>query len=154
MSGTPMSLMHVDRVATVFVARPLLAIGMLRAKPGIPILMYHSVSDDLETGVAAYYRLVTSAARFREQMRVLKDHGYHTIDLLEAVRQLQNQTMGNRKLVAITFDDGFRDFATCAWPVLTEFGFSATMFLPTAFIGRSASRPPSSMRGISTVSRR
>ena len=38
------------------------------------------------------------------------------------------------KLVAITFDDGFRDFYTEAFPILQRERFSATMFLPTSFI--------------------
>jgi peptidoglycan/xylan/chitin deacetylase (PgdA/CDA1 family) len=132
-----MSLLHLDRTASVFVARPLLAARVLRAKPGIPILMYHSVSDDPETGVSPYYRLATSPTRFREQMRFLQEGGYQTVDVTEAVRRIKDNTIDDRPLVAITFDDGFRDFATDAWPILQEFGFSATMFLPTSFIGRS-----------------
>ena len=41
----------------------------------------------------------------------------------------------NHQLVAITFDDGFRDFFTEAFPILENHGYTATMFLPTAFIG-------------------
>jgi peptidoglycan/xylan/chitin deacetylase (PgdA/CDA1 family) len=39
------------------------------------------------------------------------------------------------KPVVLTFDDGFRDFYTEAFPVLQTHGFTATVFLPTAFIG-------------------
>jgi len=39
------------------------------------------------------------------------------------------------RLVCITFDDGFRDFYTKAFLVLRQCGFTATVFLPTAFIG-------------------
>jgi len=37
--------------------------------------------------------------------------------------------------VALTFDDGFRDFYTHAFPILQQHGFYATMYLPAAFIG-------------------
>ncbi len=39
------------------------------------------------------------------------------------------------KPVVITFDDGFQDFYSQAFPVLNKYGYHATMFLPTAFIG-------------------
>ncbi|WP_048861933.1 polysaccharide deacetylase family protein, partial [Acidisphaera rubrifaciens] len=40
--------------------------------------------------------------------------------------------------VLITFDDGYRDFADCAWPLLREAGFTAEVFIPTAAIGGTA----------------
>jgi peptidoglycan/xylan/chitin deacetylase (PgdA/CDA1 family) len=40
----------------------------------------------------------------------------------------------------LTFDDGFRDFHTTALPVLQQYGFGATVFLPTVFIGNEPRR--------------
>jgi peptidoglycan/xylan/chitin deacetylase (PgdA/CDA1 family) len=39
--------------------------------------------------------------------------------------------------LAITFDDGFRNFATTAWPVLRDLGLPVTLYIPTAHVGRS-----------------
>ncbi len=97
--------------------------------------MYHRISDDPEPGVHPYYRVCTSPARFREQMQWLKDHGYRGMTLGNALNsefRIQNSEF---LPVVVTFDDGFQDFYTTAWPILQEFGFTATMYLPTAFIG-------------------
>lgn len=104
----------------------------------LPVLMYHSISDDPEQAVNPYYRVCVSPARFREQMQWLRDNGYHGMTLSAALTfkpATGNQKSERIKPFAITFDDGFRDFDTAAWPVLREFGFTATMYLPTAFIG-------------------
>jgi peptidoglycan/xylan/chitin deacetylase (PgdA/CDA1 family) len=98
--------------------------------------MYHSVSADPEPGVSPYFRLATSPARFRAQMQWLRDEGYSVIDLIEVLERLQARGGIDGRFVVITFDDGFRDFAEHAWPVLANFGYRATMFLPTAFIGQ------------------
>jgi peptidoglycan/xylan/chitin deacetylase (PgdA/CDA1 family) len=42
--------------------------------------------------------------------------------------------------VVLTFDDGYKDFLTQAFPILNKYGFSATVFLPTSFID-SAGKP-------------
>lgn len=37
-------------------------------------------------------------------------------------------------MAILTFDDGYRDFYTQAYPILKQYDFTATVFLPTAFI--------------------
>ena len=109
----------------------------------LPILMYHSISDDSEPGVPAYYRLCTRPARFAEHMRWLARLGYRGVTLTEGLAWLRGAGVDSTpsaqgaagQPVAITFDDGFQDFYTTAWPVLREHGFFATVYLATAFVG-------------------
>jgi peptidoglycan/xylan/chitin deacetylase (PgdA/CDA1 family) len=120
--------------------RPLQRIGLKRTNRGLPILMYHSVSADPEMGVSPYYRVATSVERFAEQMRLLAEKGYRGVSLSQGLAALagthQSGTgASTEKLVAITFDDGFRDFHTEAYSVLAQHKFTATMYIPTAFIG-------------------
>ena len=142
--------------------------------------MYHSISDDPEDDVSPYYKVNTSPAVWRQHMRFLADQGYRTIRLDVLVSMLtaglQNhqttrlqdqgptippapisafslQPSAFTKLVCLTFDDGFRDFYTEAFPVLREHDFTATMFLPTAFIGdeRRQFRPSTINSQLSTT---
>ncbi len=106
----------------------------------IPILMYHGLSDDPETGIHPYYRLNTSPVAFANQMELLAEQGYRVVGLDEAVEKFICQrkcihSNQSHKPVVITFDDGFSDFYDRAFPVLAGHGYSATVFLPTAFIG-------------------
>ena len=129
---------RLDRLLTLYRAR------FLRhrrdRKPFLPILMYHSISDDPESGVHGYYRVTTSPARFREQMLWLKDHGYNTVTLEDGLNRLKIKPSDpvsafRDRNVVLTFDDGYLDFMIHAWPILEEFGMTATVFLPTGFIG-------------------
>ncbi|HSE65954.1 MAG TPA: polysaccharide deacetylase family protein, partial [Gemmatimonadales bacterium] len=40
--------------------------------------------------------------------------------------------------IVLTFDDGYRDFATNAWPLLQQYGFGALVFLVADLIGDAA----------------
>ncbi len=122
-----------DRFATLYVVNPLRRSASGKP-PSIPILMYHSISDDAETGVHPYYCTTTTPAMFAVQMHHLHELGYRTIDVAGAVKLLQNGSHPN-KCVGITFDDGYHDFYRHAFPTLSRFNFSATVFVPTAYIG-------------------
>lgn len=126
--------MRLDRLVTLRVMEPLLRKGWIPRKPGIPILMYHSISGEVERGVHPYYQTTTTPRRFAEHMRYLHENGYHVVSLGHAVDLLRNGQDLDRRTVVLTFDDGFRDFYTEAFPILRQYGFPATVFLPVAFI--------------------
>ena|ERR1700722_16141218 len=123
-----------DRLITLYLSAPLRVLRRHRPAGRLPILMYHSVSNDREEGVRPYYRLATDPVRFGEQMQWLSELGYKGVALEEALPLLEKGDQNRR--AALTFDDGFRDFYTLAFPLLLERGFTATMYLPTAFISR------------------
>jgi len=134
-----------DRLATLYFFHPLRRL-LRRAPAGIPILMYHSISENPESHKNPYYHTCTSPRVFRQQMEFLSRNGYKTVSLGEAVRKLEvgqpfqaadplSSGSSGAPLVVLTFDDGFADFYTEAFPALSAFGCAATVFLPTAYIG-------------------
>jgi len=126
--------LRIDRLTTLYVVDPIrrrTSVG----KSSISILMYHSIADEDEAGVHPYYRTATGPAVFASQMESLHQASFSVIGLGEAIRRCSEPHTG--KSVVITFDDGFRNFYTNAFPVLDRYGFTATMFLPTAHIGES-----------------
>jgi peptidoglycan/xylan/chitin deacetylase (PgdA/CDA1 family) len=125
--------LRIDRLVTLYVANPLRRCSF-NGKGSIPILMYHNIADEDESGVHPYYRIATSPRVFAQHMEYLHDLGYGTISVGEAVNFLHNPGSA-KKYAVVTFDDGYADFYRQAFPVLSRYGFSATVFLPTAHIG-------------------
>jgi peptidoglycan/xylan/chitin deacetylase (PgdA/CDA1 family) len=135
-----MTQFRADRFATLNLFR-LLGRGGLRAgERRIPILMYHSISETTQDA-HPYFLTETSTAAFAEQMKYLHDNGYSAISLNEVVALLGSKPVAEtKKYVVITFDDGYRDFYTDAFPILNKYGLNATVFLPTEYIsGRARS---------------
>jgi hypothetical protein len=93
----------------------------------IPILMYHAIQDTLAGG-GAYYETSTSPSVFAGHMKYLSDNGYSTITLDEAARAV-GKSLGDKRPVVLTFDDGYRNFYTAAYPVMRDLGFTGTIFL-------------------------
>jgi peptidoglycan/xylan/chitin deacetylase (PgdA/CDA1 family) len=128
------SLLHLDRWAAVWFAGPVTRVFGPKSNC-ISVLMYHSISDSPPTSRIPYYDTVTDPETFRRQMRFLREHGFSVVSLPTAARDIAEKRLSSNKTVVITFDDGFRDFYQHAVPALEENGFTATMFLPTGFIG-------------------
>ena len=90
----------------------------------IPILMYHSVSDDGPGPVSL------PPGTFREQLAVLADIGAQAISVSEYVSARREGRVLASGTVVLTFDDGYRDFADVVSPLLLSRGWRGTVFLP------------------------
>ena len=95
----------------------------------IPILTYHSIDDSGSV-------ISTSPEVFRRQMECLHSLNCKAISLKEFARVINEGAGLPRRTVVLTFDDGFRNFAAEAFPVLRRYGFQATVFLVTDYCGR------------------
>ena len=128
-----------DRLTTLFLSRPLARVIGPRPGTRVPILMYHSISDNLFGMSHPYYHINTLPEVFSQQMRWLRNSGYKTVGLAEAWDKLT--TGGDlSKTVVITFDDGYRDFYTDAMDVIKQCGFTATLFLTTDRVRQTSAR--------------
>jgi peptidoglycan/xylan/chitin deacetylase (PgdA/CDA1 family) len=98
------------------------------------VLCYHAVSPHWPSILA------TTPDRLREQLEFLVGNGYSGATFSDVVSgEIPS------KAVAITFDDGYKSVLDHGSPVLSEFGFPGTVFVPTSLVGLSA---PMSWSGI------
>jgi peptidoglycan/xylan/chitin deacetylase (PgdA/CDA1 family) len=130
MSSTEVFMPRIDRLASIYLSHPLARVIGAVSTTRVPILMYHSVSDNLFGKSHPYYQINTSPAVFANQMRWLRANGYRTLDLTQMWTAMESgQDLS--KTVVITFDDGYRDFYTDAFDAMRQCGFTATIFLAT-----------------------
>jgi peptidoglycan/xylan/chitin deacetylase (PgdA/CDA1 family) len=102
----------------------------------IPVLLYHSVSDHCDPRFAEW---TVAPALFADHMRYLADNGYRSLTVRELVeRVFERREALDARSVVITFDDGFADFYTHAWPRLRRHTHSATVFIATGYVGRTS----------------
>jgi peptidoglycan/xylan/chitin deacetylase (PgdA/CDA1 family) len=132
-------MLRLDRLATLHLFLPLTRFAGPMARTRLPILMYHSISDNLFGMSHPYFHINTSPETFSQQMRWLRHAGYRTLDLAEAWAGLEAGADFSKRVV-ITFDDGYRDFYTDAMDVLKQCGFTATIFLATDRIRNTPAR--------------
>ena len=97
----------------------------------IPILTYHRFAENCSSP------LCMPADTFRLQMKYLKKNGYHVITMEDLLAFLEYRQGLPKKSVLITMDDGYRSVYKIAYPILKEYGFTATLFIYTSFVGVS-----------------
>jgi peptidoglycan/xylan/chitin deacetylase (PgdA/CDA1 family) len=121
---------RLDRAITVGLAYPFQRILRSDRANRIPVLMYHGVAGKVSDR-HPYFETNISPAMFARHMDFLADRGYAALSIDEALAGTGNR----QKVVVITFDDGYRNFYTDAFPVLRNHGFTATVFVISSFTG-------------------
>ena len=97
----------------------------------VPVLCYHHFAERCDSS------LCTPTSLFEQQMQFLKDQGYTVIPTAELAEFFAFRKAIPRKAVVINIDDGYRSTYDIAYPILKKYGFTATFFIYTSFIGAS-----------------
>lgn len=105
------------------------------AANSVPILMYHYVANNPNPKDTARDTLSVSPDKFEAQMEYLSQNGYTPITLDTLYGIFNKQTTAPSKPVVLTFDDGYQDFYTIAFPILQKYNFHAVSFIITSHVG-------------------
>jgi peptidoglycan/xylan/chitin deacetylase (PgdA/CDA1 family) len=100
----------------------------------LPVLMYHSVSTVLSGRLRS---LAVPPALLADQLVALREAGFTLLGLTEALRRHDADPIGER-LVALTFDDGYRDFLTGGLTALRVADAGATLYIAPGHLGGKA----------------
>lgn len=102
---------------------------------GLSVLCYHKIGTPPPGSKLT--ELWVTPEKFRSQVKFLLDRGYTTIlfsDLLKAYRETAPLPKNS---VLITFDDGYENNYTHAWPILRELGAKGNIFVVFKTIGQA-----------------
>jgi glycosyltransferase involved in cell wall biosynthesis/peptidoglycan/xylan/chitin deacetylase (PgdA/CDA1 family) len=100
----------------------------------VPVLMYHHVGP---AGADIHPALTVPPVEFERQLRWLATHGYTAIAPSEWLDWCVTGAQLPSKPVMLTFDDGYRDLATYAFPAIERLGFRAGVYVVADRVGKA-----------------
>lgn len=100
----------------------------------IPIITYHYIEIVKDQSDFLRKSLAISSADLKKEIFELKNQGYRFIFVKDIPDLLNQKPLPSGKFVALTFDDGYRDFYTDAFPVIKEASIKVTVFIISSFI--------------------
>ena len=103
-------------------------------KSSAPILLYHAVGEPVE--IEWPPSLIISASLFESHLQYLTQEGYKVVSVEELISLLQNGGTLD-KVVAMSFDDGYRNNHTDAFPLLKKYNAKASFYVVHRDIGKT-----------------
>jgi peptidoglycan/xylan/chitin deacetylase (PgdA/CDA1 family) len=104
----------------------------------VPVLLYHKI--DWPAPDSRVRGGFTPPARFARQMAYLKKRGFAFYTASELTEHFREHGSFPPNAVTLTFDDGWKDNYTNAFPVLKQLGIKATIFLVPSCIGQTSAK--------------
>lgn len=107
--------------------------NFIRQQYVVPIIMYHSVNPDAKPE----NRLSVSVETFQRQMLFLHRNHYNIMPLEILADLIKRGKRLPPKSIALTFDDGYKDNYTYAFPILKKYHIPVTVFVIFDEVGRA-----------------
>ena len=102
----------------------------------IPVLMYHYVEYVKDARDTIRKSLDTTPDMFENQVKTFHDAGYEFLTMSDIADIVLVKKTAPVKSVALTFDDGYRDFYTDVMPILSKYQAKATVFIISDFMDK------------------
>ncbi len=103
----------------------------------LPILMYHHLQVVRPNQSLTFRALSVAPAEFEKQMAYLAAHNYHTIYFSDLIAYFKTQQPLPENPIILTFDDGWLQDYTVAFPILRKYCLVGTFFPPTNWVDHS-----------------
>lgn len=91
----------------------------------IPILTYHGVDDEIWGNSSLFVK----PSEFEKQMKYLSENGFTTLFLSEI-----GFASNYEKPIILTFDDGYMDMYTIAYPIMKSYGIKSNMYIISGWL--------------------
>ena len=95
----------------------------------VPLLMYHSVTNDDDAS------WTINVEKLEEHIKVIMDNGFTPVHFNQLIEYVDKGTPLPDKPVCITFDDGYLDNFTLAYPIFQKYNCKATIFIVGSSVG-------------------
>jgi len=103
--------------------------------PYLAVLVWHDVVRD---GKDVWFD--TTLATFRSQLETIRRGGFHVVSLDALRDHLERGARIPARPLVLTFDDNGAGIYENAFPQLKQYGFAATLFVHTNFVGKTTSK--------------
>ncbi|MEI7653283.1 MAG: polysaccharide deacetylase family protein [bacterium] len=123
--------------SSALISTPSASFATPSSRMRIPIITYHYVEYVKNRLDTTRIKLTINPRLFEEQLKSLHDGGVQTYFIKEIPSLLKGDLVLATKSAVLTFDDGYRDFYTDAFPVLKKYQMKGTIFLISSFLGRN-----------------